>query len=88
MQAWLYTLIPAAAAVLGAAVAVNMRPGPVLVSAIQHFAAGVVFAAAAGEIAFHHVLRTGVIVAENLRAQRADRAAVPASAEAAMATGE
>lgn len=50
MQAWLYTLIPAAAAVLGAAVAVNMRPGPVLVSAIQHFAAGVVFAAAAGEI--------------------------------------
>ena len=45
-------------------------------------------AAAAGEIAFHHVLRTGVIVAETLRAQRADRAAVPASAEAAMATGE
>jgi ZIP family zinc transporter len=31
-------------------VAVNLRPGPVLVSAIQHFAAGVVFAAAAGEI--------------------------------------
>jgi ZIP family zinc transporter len=50
MQAWLYTLIPAAAAVIGAAVAVNLRPGPVLVSAIQHFAAGVVFAAAAGEI--------------------------------------
>ncbi|MEE7465010.1 transporter [Methylobacterium fujisawaense] len=50
MQAWAYTLIPAAAAVLGAAVAVNLRPGPVLVSAVQHFAAGVVFAAAAGEI--------------------------------------
>ena len=50
MQAWAYTLIPAAAAILGAAVAVNLRPGPVLVSAIQHFAAGVVFAAAAGEI--------------------------------------
>ena len=50
MQAWIYTLIPAATAVLGAAVAVNLRPGPVLVSAIQHFAAGVVFAAAAGEI--------------------------------------
>ena len=50
MYAWTYTLIPAAAAVLGAAVAVNLRPGPVLVSAIQHFAAGVVFAAAAGEI--------------------------------------
>ncbi|MCJ2006767.1 transporter [Methylobacterium sp. J-092] len=50
MQAWIYTLIPAAAAIIGAAVAVNMRPGPVLVSAIQHFTAGVVFAAAAGEI--------------------------------------
>lgn len=50
MQAWAYTLIPAAAAIVGAAVAVNLRPEPVLVSAIQHFAAGVVFAAAAGEI--------------------------------------
>lgn len=50
MQAWAYTLIPAVAAILGAAIATNLRPGPVLVSAIQHFAAGVVFAAAAGEI--------------------------------------
>ena len=50
MQTWVYTLIPAVAAIVGAAVAVNLRPGPVLVSAIQHFAAGVVFAAAAGEI--------------------------------------
>lgn len=50
MQAWIYTLIPAAAAIAGAAVAVNLRPGPILVSAIRHFAAGVVFAAAAGEI--------------------------------------
>jgi ZIP family zinc transporter len=49
-SAWAYTLIPAVAAVLGAVVAVNARPGPTLVSAIQHFAAGVVFAAAAGEI--------------------------------------
>jgi len=48
--AWVYTLIPAAVATLGAVVAVNVRPGPTLVSAIQHFAAGVVFAAAAGEI--------------------------------------
>lgn len=48
--AWLYTLIPAAAAVLGAAVAVRVRPGATTVSAIQHLAAGVVFAAAAGEI--------------------------------------
>ncbi len=37
-------------AILGAIVAVNVRPGPALVSATQHFAAGVVFAAAAGEI--------------------------------------
>lgn len=49
-SAWIYTLLPAAAAIIGAIVAVNLRPGPVLVSAIQHFAAGVVFAAAAGEI--------------------------------------
>lgn len=49
-SAWVYTLIPATAAILGAVVAVNTRPGPTLVSAIQHFAAGVVFAAAAGEI--------------------------------------
>lgn len=45
-----YTMFPVAAAIIGAAIAVNLRPGPVLVSAIQHFAAGVVFAAAAGEI--------------------------------------
>ncbi len=49
-SAWLYTLIPVVAAIIGAAVSVNARPGPVLVSAVQHFAAGVVFAAAAGEI--------------------------------------
>lgn len=49
-SAWIYTLIPASAAILGAALAVVSRPGPTLVSAIQHFAAGVVFAAAAGEI--------------------------------------
>lgn len=45
-----YTLIPVLAALLGAIAAVSVRPGPLLVSAIQHFAAGVVFAAAAGEI--------------------------------------
>ncbi|AUC94517.1 transporter [Bradyrhizobium sp. SK17] len=49
-SAWMYTLIPAAAVVLGAVAAVNIRPGPRIVSAIQHLAAGVVFAAAAGEI--------------------------------------
>lgn len=45
-----YTLIPVLAALLGAAAAIFFRPGPVSLSAIQHFAAGVVFAAAAGEI--------------------------------------
>ena len=49
-QALPYTTIPVIAAVIGATVAVNARPGQVLVSAIQHFAAGVVFAAAAVEI--------------------------------------
>lgn len=48
--AWLYTLIPASATVLGAAIAVWRPPGPKVAAAIQHFAAGVVFAAAAGEI--------------------------------------
>ena len=46
----LFTLIPVVAAIAGAAVAVRLQPGPTLVSAIQHFAAGVVFAAAAAEI--------------------------------------
>lgn len=50
MQVWTYTLIPALAVVLGAAVAVWRRPSPAFASAIQHFAAGVVFAAAAGEL--------------------------------------
>ena len=50
VPAWTYTTIPAAAAIIGAVVAVHTRPGPLSVSAIQHFAAGVVFAAASGEI--------------------------------------
>lgn len=45
-----YTLIPVTAAVFGAIVAAYIRPGPIVASAIQHFAAGVVFAAAAGEV--------------------------------------
>jgi ZIP family zinc transporter len=49
-SAWVFTFIPGAAAIIGAAIAAYRRPGPTLVSAIQHFAAGVVFAAAAGEI--------------------------------------
>lgn len=43
-------LVPVAAIVLGAGAAMLRRPGPVLTSIVQHLAAGVVFAAAAGEI--------------------------------------
>ncbi|MFZ2236095.1 MAG: transporter [Dokdonella sp.] len=50
MQAIVYTLIPWAALVLGAIVTVFWPPGPKVRSAIQHFAAGVVFAAVASEI--------------------------------------
>ncbi len=45
-----YAVIPVIAAVLGAVVAAFRRPGATMTSAIQHFAAGVVFAAAAGEV--------------------------------------
>jgi len=48
--AWAFTLIPAAATVLGAAIAIWRSPGRVVVAAVQHLAAGVVFAAAATEI--------------------------------------
>ena len=44
------TLIPWAALVLGAIVTAWRRPGPLTASAVQHLAAGVVFAAAAGEV--------------------------------------
>ena len=50
MQILLFTLPPVLAAIVGAGATAWRRPGPQLVSAIQHFAAGVVFAAAAGEI--------------------------------------
>ena len=43
-------LVPVAAMVFGAGAAMVRRPGPVLTSIVQHLAAGVVFAAAAGEI--------------------------------------
>ena len=45
-----YTFIPMAAAVLSAVIAVLRRPGRKLTSVVQHLAAGVVFAAAVGEI--------------------------------------
>jgi ZIP family zinc transporter len=44
------TLFPIGAVVLGAVVSTWRQPGPQLVSAIQHFAAGVVFAALASEL--------------------------------------
>ncbi|HEX2941100.1 MAG TPA: hypothetical protein VHO91_08640, partial [Rhodopila sp.] len=47
---WLYTLIPVAVAAAGAVWTTVQPPGPKVVSAIQHFAAGVIFYAAAGEI--------------------------------------
>lgn len=50
MLALAYTIIPVIAVVLGAIVAVVRRPGPAFTSAMQHLAAGVVFAAAATEI--------------------------------------
>jgi ZIP family zinc transporter len=46
----LITLVPALATVLGAAIATWRRPNELLTSALQHFAAGVVFAAAAVEL--------------------------------------
>ena len=49
-QAATLVAFPVAAAALGASVAVFRRPGPRLVSAIQHFAAGVVIAALVGEV--------------------------------------
>lgn len=50
MQAVIFTLIPVTAVLLGSLVAVTRRPGEAFVSAMQHLAAGVVFAAAAVEI--------------------------------------
>jgi ZIP family zinc transporter len=50
MQAIAFTLIPVAAVLLGSLVAVTRRPSDAVVSAMQHLAAGVVFAAAAVEI--------------------------------------
>ncbi len=50
MTALPYTIMPVLAVLVGAIVAVVRKPGPALTSAIQHLAAGVVFAAAAVEI--------------------------------------
>lgn len=45
-----FVLIPMVATIIGGAIATIRSPGPTLRSAIQHFAAGVVFAAVAGEL--------------------------------------
>ena len=50
MQAITFTLIPVAAVLIGAILAVARRPSDAFVSAMQHLAAGVVFGAAAAEI--------------------------------------
>jgi zinc transporter, ZIP family len=49
-HALLFTLIPVAAAAMAGLVAATYRPGEKVTSAVQHFAAGVVFAAAAIEL--------------------------------------
>lgn len=50
MAAVMFTFIPLAAVILGSLVAVTRRPSASFISAMQHLAAGVVFAAAAVEI--------------------------------------
>ena len=50
MQAVAFTLIPVVAVLIGSLFAVSRRPSDAFVSAMQHVAAGVVFAAAAAEI--------------------------------------
>ena len=50
MQAVGFTLIPVVAVLIGSLFAVSRRPSDAFVSAMQHLAAGVVFAAAAAEI--------------------------------------
>ncbi len=50
MSSWLLISFPVIAALLGSIVATALRPSARVVSGVRHFAAGVVFAAAAGEI--------------------------------------
>jgi ZIP family zinc transporter len=61
LQGLLYTLIPLAALAIGAVLTLAAKPKPGLQSGIQHFAAGVVFAAAAAEI-LPDVMHGGSIV--------------------------
>lgn len=57
----LYVLIPVAAIVAGGTVAAFRSPGPGLSSAIQHFAAGAVFAAVAAELVFDLLERNRLV---------------------------
>lgn len=50
MPIWAVSLIPLMALVIGAIAATVRAPGAILTSSVQHFAAGLVFAAAASEI--------------------------------------
>ena len=50
MMLFLLTLIPVTAMIVGAALAIWRQRGPAFTAGVQHLAAGVVFAAAAGEI--------------------------------------
>ena len=49
MNQYLVIFIPVVVAILGAVTTTMVKPGPLFVSAVQHLAAGVVFAAAAAE---------------------------------------
>ena len=55
---FIYTLLPVVAMIIGGSVAAFRPPRPTLQSYLQHFAAGVVFAAAAGEV-LPEIMHTG-----------------------------
>lgn len=97
-QASLLVVFPVTAAVAGSIVAIARRPGPRTMSAVQHFAAGVVLAALAGEVLPKlkeegHLLwavlgfAVGVVVVVSLAAygRVRDRAASPVAATVAVA---
>ena len=91
-QATVLVAFPVAASALGSVIAVLRRPGPRLVSAIQHFAAGVVVAALAGEVlpglrqegnlawaVTGFTLGVAVVLALAAYGRRRDAAAVPST---------
>lgn len=57
---WRYTLIPFLVAIVGALLILLRRPSEAVVGAVQHFAAGVIFYAAAGELLPDATRRGGV----------------------------